>query len=201
MKTRAWMNLAAPLSGDVNLGSARRIHGKAGFALALMLSVAGDSWSQDATTKKPVVDAARAEITTPAAPSFNLHDGNVQKIVAAAARQQTESAPARNADSDATAPTAPLEIRFKAPRRVHHLDCDSFDCVAYNADDIALFTIPREQYYGVHGDKPADAWLACQSGNDLLTTFERYDKCRGITIGLPPAGFGNVSLDPPKLRF
>ncbi len=169
------------------------------LGMSLMLVIAADSWSQDVAANKPVVIAAEREPATPAAPSFNVHDDNVRKIVAAAARLQSESAPEKDAASDAE--PAPIVVTFKAPRRVHHLDCDSFDCVAYNADDVALFTIPREQYYGVHGDNPADAWLACQSGDDLLTTFERYDKCRGITIGLPPAGLGNVTLDPPKLRF
>ena len=78
-------------------------------------------------------------------------------------------------------------IPFRAPRRVHHMDCDSFNCVAYTADDQALYTIPREQYFGINADDPQEAWLSCQSGNDLLTTFERYDKCRGVTIGLPLA--------------
>jgi hypothetical protein len=164
------------------------------LALALVISVAGNSWSQDVSTKKP-------SIAAPSAPAFSVHDRNVQKILAAAAQKQSESSPEKNAASDAVTATGPMAVKFKAPRRVHHMDCDSFNCVAYNADDIALFTIPREQYYGVHGDKPADAWLACQSGNDLLTTFERYDKCRGITIGLPPVGFGNVIIDTPKLTF
>ena len=68
---------------------------------------------------------------------------------------------------------------------MHHMDCSLADCVAYTSDGDPLYTIPREQYFGVDGDDLDDQWLSCQSGNDLLTTFERYDKCRGVTIGLP----------------
>jgi hypothetical protein len=167
---------------------------KSAFALTLLLSVAGNSWSQDVVAKKPVANA-------PAVPVFSLHDRNVQKIVAAAAQKQSASMPEETSASEAAPATGLIEVKFKAPRRVHHMHCDSFNCIAYNADDVALYTIPREQYFGVPGDKPADAWLACQSGDDLLTTFERYDKCRGITIGLPPLAFGNVLLDTPKLTF
>jgi hypothetical protein len=174
---------------------------KTTLACVLLLMAAGSSWSQEASQKPSAAVARSAESAAPTAPSFSVHDGKVQEIVSAAARRQSESPAETDAVSDATSKAAPLTVKFKAPRRVDHLDCDSIDCVAYNADDIALFTIPREQYYGVHGNKPADAWLACQSGDDLLTTFERYDKCRGITIGLPPAALGNVTLDPPKLRF
>ena len=73
--------------------------------------------------------------------------------------------------------------------------------MAYTADDFALFSVPRDQYYGVASGGLGEDWLSCQSHDDLLTTFERYDKCRGITIGLPPVGFGNVRLDLPKLRL
>ncbi|MEO8061698.1 MAG: hypothetical protein ABI821_03015 [Pseudomonadota bacterium] len=177
------------------------MNGKSTLALALLLAVAGNSWSQDAVGNKPDPDETRVRIAAPAAPSFSLHDDNVQKIVVAAAQKQSESATESDALNDPVTATAPIAVKFKAPRRVDHTDCDSFNCVAYNADEIALFTIPREQYFGVHGDKPADGWLSCQSRDDLLTTFERYDKCRGITIGLPPVSFGNVMLDTPKLTF
>lgn len=91
-------------------------------------------------------------------------------------------------------------IPFRAPRRLHHMDCDSFDCVAYTADNQPLYTIPREQYLGINTDNSKEAWLSCQSGDDLLTTFERYDKCRGVSIGLPLQTH-DVIVNLPKIRL
>jgi len=90
-------------------------------------------------------------------------------------------------------------IPFRASRRMHHMACGLSDCVAYNADGDALFTVPRDQYVGKRGTTAADEWMSCQSSNDLLTTFERYDKCRGIGIGLP-LEFNDVILKLPLIH-
>jgi hypothetical protein len=120
---------------------------------------------------------------TPAKPAFDLKTSKVQGVIRSHAVAQTAVADPEPAES---APSDIKPLPFRAPRRVHHVDCDSFHCVAYTADDDVLFSIPREQYFGVSGNgHSSDSWLACQSGNDLLSTFERYDKCRGVSIGLP----------------
>jgi hypothetical protein len=119
----------------------------------------------------------------PAQSAFDLKTSKVQGVIRSHAVAQTVVADPKPAEA---APSGIKPLPFRAPRRVHHVDCDSFHCVAYTADDDVLFSVPREQYFGVPGNGHAsDSWLACQSGNNLLTTFERYDKCRGVSIGLP----------------
>lgn len=142
-------------------------------------------------------------------PTFDLSDAAVQKVIrAAAALPATAIVPGatspRLPDQDLALPAIGenlVAIPFRAPRRFHHLDCDSFNCVAYTADGDALYSLPRDQHYGINSDKPEESWLACQSGNNLLTTFERYDLCRGVRIGIPGAELGNIVLNPPMLRL
>jgi hypothetical protein len=126
-----------------------------------------------------------------AKPEFDLRNSSVQGVIranarAAAAPSQPQSA--QNLPVNFTLAAGAMEqqgVPFRAPRRTQRLDCGLSDCVAYDADGDALFTVPREQYVGTRGKTAADEWLSCQSSNDLLTTFERYDKCRGVSIGLP----------------
>lgn len=174
MKTRTWMLIGA------------------------LLAFPASGWPDEAA--KPAVPPKSPP------PALNLQAVEVQNIIRASAQKQIETAPPASGASlrdqpQTTALGAQTSIPFRAPRRFDHLKCDSYDCVAYNADDVALYTIPRSQVYGPRGDKPADEWLSCQSRDNLLTTFERYDKCRGISVGIPSATIGNVTLELPKLRL
>jgi hypothetical protein len=92
-------------------------------------------------------------------------------------------------------------LRFHIPRRVHHLECEAFDCVAYTADGSPLYTISRDHVGGQNVFAHAhdqDAWLACQGADDLLSTFERFDQCRGLTIGLPLHRLQDVEIRLPE---
>jgi hypothetical protein len=141
--------------------------------MSALLALPTLSFAGDPAVAKPAVSR----------PALDLKAAGVQGVIRSHAVAQS------SADKPLPREAAPAEIKpipFRAPRRVHHVDCDSFVCVAYTADNDALFSIPRDQYFGVSGDGGSrDSWLACQSGNDLLSTFERYDKCRGVSIGLP----------------
>jgi hypothetical protein len=141
--------------------------------------------------------AASAFAAEPSKPNFDLKAQGVREAIRANA-----VAPAEVADEDTTAPAGKEipPLPFRAPRRVHHMECDSFNCTAYTADEVALFSVPREQYFGGvgNGASPRENWLACQSGDDLLTTFERYDKCRGVSIGIPVQANG-VNINVPLL--
>jgi hypothetical protein len=160
--------------------------------IGALLAIPALGWSDEPVTPPaPSKDIA-------AKPALTLQDAAIQRIVRAAAQQHAETTPL---EKPAAAPRTELSVVFRAPRRIDHTECDSFNCVAYPADEVALFSVPRDQYYGAASGKSGDDWLSCQSHDDLLTTFERYDKCRGVTIGLPPMGFGNVMLDLPKLRL
>jgi hypothetical protein len=141
-------------------------------------------------------------------PALQLQTPQVQKIIRAAAQAHAaigKAAPTTDPEIDSPwlVSGKPTAIPFRAPRRPHHVECDSFNCVAYTADEVALFSIPRAQFYGDQegGDKTGDAWLSCQSRNNLLTTFQRYDKCRGITFALPPTLSGDTLVFAPSLSF
>jgi hypothetical protein len=147
--------------------------------------------SKPSQTKPPSAPPASETSRVSEPPGFDLRNTHVQSVIrdnarAASAPSQTQTA--QNLPADTIPSARGIEqqsLAFRAPRRVHHVDCGLSDCVAYNADGDALFTVPREQFVGTNGNTASDEWLSCQSSNDLLTTFERYDKCRGVSIGLP----------------
>lgn len=172
--------------------------------LVALLVMPAATWA-DETEKPAALDAKAVETgyrASAPALKLGLHDAAVQKVIQDSARQQINTGPvADTPDQPLMTARGEMRLRFRAPRRADHITCDPLNCVAYTADDVALYTIPHEQYYGPHGDTPGEEWLSCQSHDDLLSTFERYDKCRGISIGLPPVAFGNVQLDLPKLRL
>jgi hypothetical protein len=147
------------------------------------------------------VQSAAATQPDTAKPTFDLKAVGVQAAIRAAAASEPDPIKPDTAEP-ATAGKDLLSLTFRAPRRAHHMNCDSFVCVAYSADGDALFTIPRDQTSRVTdvGDNGRNEWLSCQSGNDLLTTFERYDKCRGVTIGLPARSHDSL-LDVPDLTL
>jgi hypothetical protein len=160
--------------------------------------------------KPPAAPAATAAQVAPAQPkpTFDLRNTGVQNVIRANAAKLQASGRADPSDGISlfadtppqTGDTKLQDIPFRAPRRLHHMDCDSYNCVAYTADNQALYAISREQYFGINTDDSKEAWLSCQSGNDLLTTFERYDKCRGVSIGLPLPTH-DVIVNLPKLRL
>ncbi len=139
----------------------------------------------------------------PAKPGFDLRNESVQGILrtAAAASESTEALTPKN-ESKVQAELA--DIRFRAPRRVHHTQCDGEDCVAYSADNEALFSMDRQFSNAIDpmaSGKREDGWLSCQDTHNLLSTFERYDRCRGIRIGAPPLTVGNLGVELPKIRL
>jgi len=142
--------------------------------------------------KAPVEKAPVAQSS-----SLDLKAASVQQILRANATAQSTNA--SGASPQAAATRLP-PLQFRAPRRVHHHECDAMDCTAYTSDGTALFSFPRDQMLVANEKRNADAWLSCQQNDDMLSTFERYDKCRGVSIGLPPASLGNVEVKLPKAR-
>jgi hypothetical protein len=159
-------------------------------------------------TAEPAHKAAAQDVSSPARPTFDLKDAAMQSVIRASAATASDgfrlssSAEQRQPQDNDTAPAraALRSIPFRAPRRLHHMDCDSLNCVAYSADGEALYSVPREQQFGINTDDSKEAWLSCQSSDNLLTTFERYDKCRGVSIGLPLQSH-DVIVNLPKIRL
>ena len=130
---------------------------------------------------------ALASAAEPAKPGFDLRASSVQSILRATVANEAKDSPEAKTESRVESELAGL--RFRAPRCVHHTKCDGEECVAYNADNEPLFTLDREMRQdldAMSAKQLDDAWLSCQDTNNLLSTFERFDRCRGIRIGLPP---------------
>jgi hypothetical protein len=147
---------------------------------------------------------APATTATPAKPApgaFDLKNAAVQDLVRTTAASASE---------DATPPDTAVahdeklaDLRFRGPRRPHYMECDALACTAFTKDKDPLYSISREQMgdQSLSSEHSFDQWLSCQQGNDLLSTFERFDKCRGITIGLPPLEFRDVEIRRPPLAL
>ena len=157
------------------------------FAALLALPAAG--WSQE--------KLARAEKPQAAPPtSFSITSETVRDIVRATAREQSTAtnlgAALRQPASDAldlarrdTTMAKRLALKFKTDRRVNRVECDALQCYAYSRDGEILFSQSRDPYLGqATASNNSDAWLSCQDNYDLLTTFERYDRCRGVGFGV-----------------
>jgi hypothetical protein len=141
---------------------------------ALLLPATG--WSQE----KP----ARAESSATPATSLAVQGETVRGIL----RTVALAHPAATATATETVtPIAQgLALKFRSDRRIDHVECDALQCYAYSRDGEVLFATPRDPGLGALSDVPkSDAALACLDTNDLLTTFERVDRCRGIGIGAP----------------
>jgi len=173
------------LSGSQGGHTLCRMNTRARMLFAAFLALPALGMAQEQPSAKPASPAlAPAAKSTPQSPlklSLDLKDAGVQDVVrATAATQNAFAGPA----TEQTGKQRP-DLAFRAPRRPHRIVCGVIDCVAYTADGDPLYTIPREQYLGVNGDHPREVSQSCQSGNDLLSTFERYDKCHALGIGLP----------------
>jgi hypothetical protein len=170
------------------------------IGIAMLLPVLAAAQESSVTRAAEPADESAPKLSRAA---VDLQSPAVQAML----RRTTEAA---TADADAAATVAEpgetrarkLEgLRFHAPRRVHHLECEAFDCVAYAADGSSLYTISRDHVGGQNVFTHAhdqDGWLSCQGADDLLSTFERFDKCRGLTIGLPLHRLQDVEIRLPE---
>lgn len=139
----------------------------------------------------------------PAKPTFDLRDQSVQSIVRAAAADQ-KAVEEEATETASRVETELAELRFRAPRRVHHTKCDGDECIAYTADNEPLFSLDRElqpDFHSMSAGQLDDAWLSCQDTHNLLSTFERFDRCRGIRVGPPPLRLNDEGIRPPKIRL
>jgi hypothetical protein len=168
---------------------------------ALLLTPLGIGAAEPDTrgiTPPGVATAASA----PAPGAFDLKNAAVQSLLRTTAVSATQSAPLPDASEARHENLA--ELRFRGPRRPQYMECDSRDCTAFTKDHDPLYTLSREQMRDqgsfTEGNS-FDQWLSCQQGNDLLSTFERFDKCRGITIGLPPLQFRDVEIRLPPVAL
>jgi hypothetical protein len=155
------------------------------LALALLPLVA---LSQTPPAEAPV------PASVPGKPLLSMSGTELRDMARDVARTRAES-PDANASRDAqgadadpesssrtTAVLGPLPMR--ARKVAVRYECLLHDCKAYDADGNVLYSVPRTTIAGA--DKlTEDQWLACQSGDDMLSTFERFDQCRGVGLLVP----------------
>lgn len=159
------------------------------------LALAADPAPATSAAADPAKPASSAAAPVPDLKNFDFRQ--IARATALATANASAPAPA-----DQPSDTRLADLPFRAPRRVHHHECDSVDCVAYAADGTALFSFPREQMiHAPAAEANDDDWLSCQQNDDMLSTFERYDKCRGVGIGLPPKVIRDVEVKLPSLRL
>jgi hypothetical protein len=203
------------LSGGEHWNSLAFMKSRSWILIGTLLALPALGLAEEPSAPKsiPPADVPATHDASPKSQStFDLRTAAMQSIIRASAATASDGfrlmspaaqQPSQDNGHDVTRPKL-QSLPFRAPRRLHHMDCDSFNCVAYTADNQALYTISREQYFGINTDDSTDdskeAWLSCQSGNDMLTTFERYDKCRGVSIGLPLQTH-DVIVNLPKIRL
>jgi hypothetical protein len=143
--------------------------------------------------------AAPAHAAPTAKPNFDLHDAAIRQIVRDTVESLPSSSTAANPDSRFAARLGSLSIHDrKVPFAVHCSDSVSNDCAAYDADGNELYRIPRNQVYPVDFTDLTTA-ASCISSNDLLTTFDRADRCRGIGV-LLPTPWDRVNIAVPLFR-
>jgi hypothetical protein len=148
----------------------------------------------------PPKTGASQTVATPN--SFDLKNAAVQDLVRATAIDAVSGQPLPEVAEPRQEKLA--DIRFQGPRLPHHMECDALDCTAFTKENEPLYTVSREQMrdQSIYSNgKSNDQWLACQQGNDLLSTFERFDQCRGLSIGLPPVQLRDLEIKVPPLRL
>jgi hypothetical protein len=122
----------------------------------------------------PAIDPA--SIAGDAAPlsidarSFDLRDTNVRRIVRDTASTQGTGVTAEQ--------FFVLEDVVEAGLRSAAGQCSGFDCFAGLHDSWASFFYPHDYSGLIYFDEyQYDAWLRCQQLDDMLSTFERYQRC------------------------
>ena len=131
---------------------------------------------------KPAPESART-----AKPTFDLGNAALRKIVRETAANATSAMPPASSTEPASRVAAQIGMlpmrKGKTPITVN---CDGIaaDCAALDANGNELYRVPRWQVFGVNSGDPSMA-SPCQSSNNLLSTFERADRCRGVGLLLP----------------
>lgn len=119
-------------------------------------------------------------------PSFGLKGDNLRQILRDAARLQIRlrpdlvlQVPARTAADAFPSPQYAARIaagpRF-AVMKTALLDCGYLYCTEYDSTGRALSAVTRETFFS-NTAPAASAIPVCQSNNDMLPTWERFENC------------------------
>lgn len=172
--------------------------------ICLGLLAASPAWSQAPDASKDGVPAREsAQAPTLHATSFSLTDDAVRRIVREAALDLTpdyrvESPKPLQEDVPSAAELGMGPLRMKGSRVPARYECELDKCAAYDRDGNVLWYLPRDQFFTQGAGKDSDVWLSCQQHNDMLSTFERVERCQGMGL-LMPTPWDKVRLAVPLL--
>jgi len=128
-------------------------------------------------------------------PSFDIHGPELRKVIRDTAASQygsydlapAQTMPTSRAATPALAWQQPERApAAEAPRPSDQFDCEADDCVPRAQQHApAIYTFASANNGDTRYSRSLDdAWLACQSRDDLLTTQQRYQNCKvGIDDG------------------
>jgi hypothetical protein len=122
------------------------------------------------------------------APAFALRGDNVRLILRDAARLQVRLRPdlayevqsrtGRDFPSPLYAARVAAAPRF-ARQKSAALDCSYLYCTEYDSAGRALRAVTREDFFSGTAPPIESPIPTCQSGNDLLPTWQRFENCGG----------------------
>ncbi len=145
----------------------------------ISLLLAAQCWAADPApaAKPPADESLKAPLT--------LDSPAVRKTLREAARQLASDANSQETQDEKTLTADPATklsatFRLASPERQPVVvECRVFECLGYDATGKVVRTMPPPAQGGLMS-ADADAWYSCQSGNNMLSTFERFDQCSGI---------------------
>jgi hypothetical protein len=118
--------------------------------------------------------------------SLALRDETVNRIVSDATYRPAtpRESPRLRPDKDHTSPANLTAARLMlqpafAPRRAVVFDCNALMCTEYDSKGKALRSMSREAYFATASGTLGSPGLggACESSNDMLPTFQRFENC------------------------
>lgn len=144
-----------------------------------------------------------SEPTAVHATNFALTDDAVRRIVREAALDlgpdyRVEPAKPIDGDVPSSVELGMGPLRMKGSKVPARYECEVDKCAAYDKDGNVLWYLPRDQFFTQGNDRDSDTWLSCQQHNDMLSTTERVEQCRGLGL-LVPTPWEKVRLAVPLL--
>ncbi len=154
--------------------------------LLALLSLPSAGLADDPGRTTPASVRAIAPASDAAQPDrkrIDLTDPRVREIVRATAASHSRALPAPAAQAEVASEEHGWQVALRASearatRPAQYGQCEGDGCTAYSANGEPLVRYQRNLTGLVFtGDREFDHWLSCQQDDDMLTTFERYERC------------------------
>jgi hypothetical protein len=126
---------------------------------------------------------AHSDDKAPAAtPRFDVRDAEIQKLLRAAIATRREgfrlmSVAVPSGETPSSRVAVQTTFATRPLRQPAAVECREFDCIAYDEKGKVLYTTPPPDPGPRIFTGTKQEWLSCQSGNNLLPTWERAEIC------------------------